>query len=177
MQLLDLPNDVLEDVLINCNISSRLALSRASSQSNILAVPYLLHDVQITRDPTHILSFLNYIIQHTQVRSEQGNMAEPVGAGIHVKSLEITYLAFFVEGQRRAPSPAWASRLTRALALMPNLRVITLAYQVDEISASSSGFAGVLMNRPHLRSINLSSVDTLAAEQLWEAMKTRQDDI
>ena len=173
MQLLDMPCDVLEDILSHCSKPSRLALSLTSSKSNVLAAPYLLHNVHITCSPSHILSFVNYIIDHTQVHGGRGKNMDLSGAGVHIKILVIAYRAFFVDGERGAPSPTWASRLTQALALMPNLRAITLAYQVDEITASSSAFCGMLMSRPHLRSINLSSVDESAAEQLWEAMKTR----
>lgn len=175
MQLLDLAGDVLADVLRNCTISSRLALSRTSSQANVLAIPYLLRDVQITGNPTHIFSFLRYIIDHTQLHSENSDTAQVVGAGIHVKTLDITYLAFFVEGQRNAPPPTWAGRLSRALALMPNLQTIVLAHQVDDIAANSADFAGTLMSRPHLRNVRLFSVDIFAAEQLWEALKARQN--
>ena len=174
MQLFDLNGDMLAEILTVCNKSSLLALSRTSSFGNILATPYLLRSVQLDRDRDQVISFLHYIITGSQGYDRTLNML-----GIHIQTLQICYPAFFPRNTMPAdrcqfvPNVSWASGLTRAIALMPNIRTIEIEHSVESLFENSRSFVHTLMMSPHLRHIKLRGVASFACELLGEAFEAR----
>jgi hypothetical protein len=164
MLLLDLHDDVLADVLEAWGNSSLQAFSRTSRRFSLLAIPYIMHTVRLNRDHTQVISFLNYIIRNTK---SGGDVDRNVGPGIYVKILAIELDTFNIADKPHT----WSRILTRALSLLPNLRIFTLNLYVDRIAAISPDFATTLMSRPYLQEIELYDVDKYAAEQLWDAVK------
>ena len=174
MNLLHLPDDVLFVILGACSKPSLNSLSFTSSQCKDLAETRLLHTVRLDRNPSQIISFLNYILSNT--RPSKDDSKKLIGAGTQVRTFEVLYPAFKMERDNwRAvetlhPVSTWAPTLTRALALMPNLRAITIAHDVDVIAHCSPEFASTLLSRPQLHTLALTGLKSLTSEQFGKAM-------
>ena len=163
MLFLHQSEDVLSIIFNLCSKSSLLSLFVTSSHLHSLLAPFILRDVHLTRDHHQISSFLQYIIAHRRIPF----------IGSHVKSLNIAYTAIVpsmeegeeLESSSQNPS-SWASLLSSALSLMPNLRALILGYQVDKIFASYPDIPDRILRLKYLSCIQLSDIDTAAADTL-----------
>ena len=165
MLFLQQSDDVLLIIFRFCSRSSLLSLFRSSSELHSLVAPCILRDVHLTRDHAQISSFLRYITTHRRL---------PL-AGNYVKLLNIAYTAIAPmsatmedgeEQESNSQNLSWATLLPSALSFMPNLRAFTLGYQVDKIFASYPDIADRILKLKYLSSIQLSDIDTTAADFL-----------
>ena len=165
MLFLQQSDDVLLIIFRFCSRSSLLSLFTSSSELHSLVAPCILRDVHLTRDHAQISSFLRYITTHRRL---------PL-AGNYVKLLNIAYTAIAPmsatmedgeEQESNSQNLSWATLLPSALSLMPNLRAFTLGYQVDKIFASYPDIADRILKLKYLSSIQLSDIDTTAADFL-----------
>ena len=165
MLFLHQSEDVLSIIFNLCSKSSLLSLFTTSSHLHSLLAPFILRDIHLTRDQHQITSFLHYIITHRRLPF----------IGSHVKSLNIAYTAIvpvsatLEEGEEQesnSQNPTWASLLSPALSLMPNLRALILGYQVDKIFASYPDIPDRILRLKYLSCIQLSDIDTAAADML-----------
>jgi hypothetical protein len=167
MQLHDLDEDAFSELLKACTRSSLLALSRTSSQFNIVVTPHLLRSVQLDRDPDQIRSFFNFIIFGTRT------LPWP---GLHVQLLKFCYSAFdpHMTGiyDQTSTSNEFVPMLTRGLALMPNLQSIEIRYRVDGLVSQCPGLVFILMMHPTLRQITLRGVDSFTSQKFEEALSS-----
>lgn len=169
MELLNLPDDILQEIIQACDRVSLFALLLTSLQINALCSPHLLHDVYLDRDWSRITSFLAYIINHTHSVVETGVAEGAVirGPGTHVRMFAITYSAVVPTTLREL-----AGDLSKALGLMPNLRSWKTT-RFRPLLAASPILANVLMSLPNLRHIQLVDIDKAAGKKLSTALIAR----
>ncbi|KAF8891474.1 hypothetical protein CPB84DRAFT_1784213 [Gymnopilus junonius] len=172
--------DVLDHILHYCSSSTLNNHCLVSSQFRLLAIPHLLRDVCLDRNPAQIVSFLNFIIANTQKDINKSNSDRHAGGlnvGWHVFSLRILKSAFFTAdkvwkngrwcsvriGWEQYPIRTWASSLSSALELMPNIRSIVIGANVEDIASLSDDFGRSLLSRPLLTDIELCDVGPITS--------------
>lgn len=177
MELLNLPDDVLREILKACDRVSLVHLSLTSSKAYASCSPYSLHEVYLHRDLPQVTSFLALIINHTQLVVGTGSAKTTVingpGAHVRVMDLDLGIFEFFAcYVQARELDITWARDLSRALSLMPNLRSLKTSHS-GRLLTHHPGLAKTLMSLQNLCHLLLTGIDKPAAEQLSMALTTR----
>lgn len=177
MELLNLPNDVLREILQACDKSSLVNFSQSSSQAQASSLPHLLRDIYLVRGTNQITSFLSQIIPQQHATTDETIAGQRAAHGMHVRTLEIAH-PVGIDGrpdsdEQGSHDVSWGDRLSIALIEMPNLRSITLV-DTGRLFDTSPVLVKTLMSMPHLNHIHLADVHRLAAgQQMSEAFSAR----
>ncbi|KAF8891463.1 hypothetical protein CPB84DRAFT_1848951 [Gymnopilus junonius] len=148
-------------------------------------MPYLLLTVSLNQSPEQLIDFLHFIINNSH-RNIDG---EIIGPGHYVLAFEILtfacttaveiqdddgYYHFAPAEPEPYPIDAWAPLLTKALALMPNLRSVVVEADIDDICLHSPDFAATLLACPRLTDMNLLGIGTPASNSFGQAIYSKQ---
>ncbi|PPQ79309.1 hypothetical protein CVT26_001041 [Gymnopilus dilepis] len=178
-----LNEDVLYETFGACPIPTLTSICLVSTLFYRVALPHLLQDVTFKRNPALLVRFLYFIINNsTAVTSRR---EDPTGEtsiqrlklfatdpGKHVHSIQLHETLVF----ETISGGAISQLLTKAVALMPNLRSATIRSSVEWICLSSPDFFSTLLSRPQLHSLTFGSFGRLSSQALGEAVRSRRSE-
>ncbi|KAF8891454.1 hypothetical protein CPB84DRAFT_1784159 [Gymnopilus junonius] len=167
-----LNDDVFEHILRECSVSGLVNISLVSSHFHVSAMPHLLRTVSLDRNPEQIIGFLDFIINSSHKNIDN----EILGLGRYVLTFEDHYHLAAAEPEPY-PISTWAPSLTKALALMPNLRSFVIEAEIDDICLHSPDFVATLLARPRLTDIDLWGIGPTATTSFGQAMRLEEDTI
>ncbi|PPR04258.1 hypothetical protein CVT26_004172 [Gymnopilus dilepis] len=188
-----LNDDVLHEIVEDCCISSLTNLCRVSTRFYAIALPHLLRHIVFTDGPDQMLQFFRFIIDNATCEESDETSREIAGRyhlrrshtpGIHVVSFRVeedafgTYLAYTAHSlPKEYELEAWAPIMTKALALMPNLRSLAITASFNSICKYSPEISTIILSKPFLVDLQLGSIHDYASLSLGEAVSSSKANI
>ncbi|PPQ85113.1 hypothetical protein CVT26_004417 [Gymnopilus dilepis] len=190
----DLNDDVLDEILRASSILTISNLCLVSTKLYATALPHLLRNVKISHSPEMLLCFLHLIIDNSTTARKDATSDQLLprlrilDPGRYVFSFQVqgdacenTRIVVSSTGDPRIipldPNPIAliAPFLTKAVALMPNLRSMAFRSNFEDLCCRSTQFAATLLSLPLLIDVKLDDIGPIASQSLGEAACLRTD--